>query len=220
MSLLSNFQDFAQVIKLALSRKADKDEVSNTVSQAINSLSAVAKTGRYDDLSNKPTYATVANTGDYNDLNSKPQFASVATTGSYNSLSDKPSLSAVATTGSYTDLSDKPEVEFISVGISNIGTNSAALDKSLSDIMSAVQAGKRVVGIIKTSGMYETPVGVGAQYYALGRFGDGDPELVLRFGYTFYNSSTQKVSFVQCLCVYTASATPVTTWTNTTTVLN
>lgn len=94
-----------------------------------SSLSAVATSGSYTDLSNTPNLATVATSGSYNDLTNKPNLASVAITGSYNSLIDKPSipnktsdltndsnfvvstsLATVATSGSYTDLTNKPNL--------------------------------------------------------------------------------------------------------------
>ena len=46
----------------------------------------------------------------WNDISNKPNFATVATSGSYNDLSDKPNLATVATTGSYGDLSGKPTI--------------------------------------------------------------------------------------------------------------
>ena len=62
---------------------------------------------------------------DWNDVENKPNFATVATSGSYNDLTDKPvipeapdltpyaktaDLSTVATSGSYNDLTDKPVI--------------------------------------------------------------------------------------------------------------
>ena len=62
---------------------------------------------------------------DWNDIENKPNFATVATSGSYNDLTDKPvipeppdltpyaktaDLSTVATSGSYNDLTDKPTI--------------------------------------------------------------------------------------------------------------
>ena len=83
-------------------------------------LAAVATSGSYTDLTNKPTLATVATSGSYTDLTNKPTIpvlptlATVATSGSYNDLSDKPTipvlptLATVATSGSYADLSGTP----------------------------------------------------------------------------------------------------------------
>lgn len=44
----------------------------------------------WDEIQNKPNFATVATTGDYDDLNDKPNLAAVATSGSYDDLSNKP----------------------------------------------------------------------------------------------------------------------------------
>lgn len=61
-----------------------------------------------DYIKNKPSLSTVATTGAYSDLSGKPSLATVATSGIYADLSGKPSLATVATSGSYTDLSNKP----------------------------------------------------------------------------------------------------------------
>ena len=95
--------------KVAALEQADSD--NNTLSQSVrsdltelsNGLAAVARSGSYNDLTDKPTLATVATSGSYNDLTDKPTFS-----GSYNDLTDKPTLATVATSGSYNDLTDKP----------------------------------------------------------------------------------------------------------------
>ena len=69
-------------------------------------LAAVATTGSYSDLTNKPTIPT----GSYTDLTNKPTLATVAGTGSYADLTNKPALATVATSGSYADLSNKPTI--------------------------------------------------------------------------------------------------------------
>ena len=65
--------------------------------------------GSWNDITDKPTFATVATSGSYNDLNDKPDLSiyaqssnlsTVATTGSYNDIIDKPTLATVASTGS------------------------------------------------------------------------------------------------------------------------
>lgn len=63
-----------------------------------SSLSPVATSGSYADLTNKPTIPTV------------PTLSTVATTGSYNDLTNRPTLSTVATTGNYTSLSNRPTI--------------------------------------------------------------------------------------------------------------
>lgn len=53
---------------------------------------------------NKPTLSTVATSGSYNDLTSKPVLATVATSGSYNDLNDIPDPTLVeATDGEYSE---------------------------------------------------------------------------------------------------------------------
>ena len=95
----------------------------------VSSLSTVATTGLYSDLTGTPNLATVATSGSYADLTNKPNLATVATSGSYNDLSNKPSiptktsdltndsnfvastsLATVATSGSYADLTNKPSI--------------------------------------------------------------------------------------------------------------
>jgi hypothetical protein len=85
------------------------------------SFSAVATSGNYNDLSNKPfvfdgtwnsltdkpSLSVVATSGNYNDLLNKP----FVFDGTWNSLTDKPSLSIVATSGSYNDLINKPTTD-------------------------------------------------------------------------------------------------------------
>lgn len=46
----------------------------------------------WDDIQDKPEFATVATTGDYDDLTDKPNLATVATSGSYNDLTGKPTI--------------------------------------------------------------------------------------------------------------------------------
>lgn len=57
-----------------------------------SSLSTVATSGLYSDLSGTPNLATVATSGSYADLSNKPNLSTVATSGSYNDLSNKPSI--------------------------------------------------------------------------------------------------------------------------------
>lgn len=73
-------------------------------------LAIVATSGAYADLSGKPSLSTVATTGAYSDLSGKPSLATVATSGAYADLTGSPSLATVATSGSYTDLSNKPTI--------------------------------------------------------------------------------------------------------------
>lgn len=85
-----------------LSGKADK-----------SSLAAVATSGSYNDLSNKPAIPDISGKAD------KSSLAKVATSGLYNDLSGVPTLSTVARTGSYNDLSNKPNAVTYSTSGSN-----------------------------------------------------------------------------------------------------
>ena len=71
----------------------------------VSSLSTVATTGLYSDLTGTPNLATVATSGAYSDLTGTPNLATVATSGLYSDLSGTPNLAAVATSGLATDLS-------------------------------------------------------------------------------------------------------------------
>lgn len=63
-----------------------------------NSLAAVATSGSYNDLSNKPTIPAAQVNSDWNAVSgvaqilNKPTLATVATSGSYNDLTDKPTI--------------------------------------------------------------------------------------------------------------------------------
>lgn len=70
--------------------KAKLDEKAN-----LSELSNVAKTGSYNDLSNKPTIPDISNLATKTELSAKANssdLSTVATTGSYNDLSNKPNI--------------------------------------------------------------------------------------------------------------------------------
>lgn len=77
----------------------------------------------WNDIANKPNFATVATSGDYGDLSNTPRLATVATSGDYDDLSSKPTLATVATSGSYNDLSDKPTIPTVNDGRLTIQKN-------------------------------------------------------------------------------------------------
>ena len=104
--------------KVAALEQADSDNnasvqsVRTDLTELSNGLAAVALSGSYNDLTDKPTFSGSYNdltdkptlfSGSYDDLTNKPTLATVATSGSYNDLTDKPTFS-----GSYNDLTDKP----------------------------------------------------------------------------------------------------------------
>lgn len=115
-----------------------KQDFTSTSVFDVTDWNLIEATGvsEWDDIQNKPTFASVATSGSYNDLSNKPNLATVATSGSYNDLSNKPlipaaqiqsdwtqtittaadyiknkpNLATVATSGAYNDLSGKPSV--------------------------------------------------------------------------------------------------------------
>ena len=103
----SNVVSLTQAQYDALGTNVDPDIIYVITDATAITLSTVATTGSYNDLTDKPsipvvpTLATVATSGNYNDLTNKPDLtnyalhsdlAMVATTGSYNDLTDKPSM--------------------------------------------------------------------------------------------------------------------------------
>lgn len=64
-------------------------------------------TVEWDDVGNKPNFATVAESGSYNDLTDKPIIPEAPNLGEYAKTAD---LSTVASTGSYEDLTNKPTI--------------------------------------------------------------------------------------------------------------
>ena len=67
-------------------------------------------------IKNKPTLSTVATSGSFNDLTDKPTIPEPQVNSDWNASSgisqilNKPTLSIVATSGSYNDLTDKPTI--------------------------------------------------------------------------------------------------------------
>lgn len=103
---------------------ATKDYVDGELANKANAadLAAVATSGSYNDLTDKPTIPAAPDLTPYatkQELTAKADaasLASVATTGDYDDLTNKPTipvlptLATVATSGSYNDLSDKPTI--------------------------------------------------------------------------------------------------------------
>lgn len=82
-----------------MSQKAVTDELA--LKADASSLAAVATSGSYNDLSNKPTIPAAQVNSDWSadsgvaQILNKPTLATVATSGSYNDLSDKPTIPTV-----------------------------------------------------------------------------------------------------------------------------
>lgn len=81
-----------------------------------------------DFIKNKPTLSTVATTGAYSDLSGKPTLSTVAISGAYADLTGKPILATVATSGSYNDLSNKPNIPAAQVQSDWTQANSSSVD--------------------------------------------------------------------------------------------
>lgn len=162
-SALGNDANYASTITNALAAKA------NT-----SSLSAVATSGSYNDLTNKPSVPTLPTTVSsftndsgyltsvsWSQVTSKPTFATVATTGSYNDLTSKPTIPTVPTTvGSFTNnvgyvtassltwsnISSKPNFATVATsGSYNDLTTKAAIDDLTDVTIESPAAGQAVV---------------------------------------------------------------------------
>jgi hypothetical protein len=80
--------------------------------------------GSYTDLTNKPTLSVVASSGSYTDLTNKP----VLFSGSYADLTNKPTFATVATSGSYADLTNKPTIPSVQIQSDWTQSNNTSLD--------------------------------------------------------------------------------------------
>ena len=133
--------------KVAALEQADNDNNASTQSvrtdltELSNGLATVARSGSYNDLTDKPTFS-----GSYNDLTDKPTLAPVATSGSYNDLTDKPTFS-----GSYNDLTDKPTLAPVATsGDYNDLLNKPTFSGSYNDLTD-----KPTLATVATSGNYD-----------------------------------------------------------------
>ena len=80
---LGDDANFASTVTDSLGNKADT-----------SSLSTVATSGAYSDVTGTPTLATVATSGAYSDVTGTPSLSTVATSGAYSDLSGKPDIPA------------------------------------------------------------------------------------------------------------------------------
>ncbi len=105
-------------------------------------LSTVATSGAYSDLSGKPdlsVYLTSQTQVNWNatsgvaSILNKPNLATVATSGAYSDLSGKPTLATVATSGSYTDLINTPS-SFAPARQTAAGTTTSISDGSAANL--------------------------------------------------------------------------------------
>ena len=77
----------AELMQADSANNASIQSVSTDLTELSNGLAAVATSGSYNDLTDKPTFS-----GSYNDLTDKPTLATVATSGNYDDLLNKPAL--------------------------------------------------------------------------------------------------------------------------------
>lgn len=107
---IQNNEDVVEALNSAIGSKANDAD-----------LAAVAKSGSYNDLNNKPSIPTKTSdltndsgflTGYTESDPTVPAWAKAASKPSYaySEITGKPSLAAVATSGSYNDLTDKPVI--------------------------------------------------------------------------------------------------------------
>ena len=94
---------------------------------------------------NRPNLAAVATSGSYNDLSNKPTIPTMPT---WSTLSGKPTLAAVATSGSYNDLSNTPTIPTATSDL----TNDSGFLTSHQDISS--KANIADLATVATSGNY------------------------------------------------------------------
>lgn len=149
----------------------------------------------YDNLQNKPTFATVASTGDYNDLINTPvlNLATVATTGSYLDLINAPTdiadftdNSGLLSGGAFTDLSDTPDFytgesgKFLVVNESETGLAFSTVSTTITDTQIITALGYTPYnGTANPNGYINDNVGI-----------------VDALGYTPYNGATNPNGFL------------------------
>lgn len=84
----------------------DEGFIDNSVNNLINYYNNTTVDNKMSLKADKSSLSDVATSGSYGDLTDKPNLFS----GKYNDLSGKPNLKPVATSGSYNDLTNKPEL--------------------------------------------------------------------------------------------------------------
>ena len=117
------------------SEASTRSSADTALGTRIDNLHAIASSGSYNDLLNKPSLFS----GSYNDLSNKPSLFS----GSYNDLSNKPSLFS----GSYNDLTDVPSgadltgyatETYVDTAVSNLVDSAPAALNTLNELAAAL----------------------------------------------------------------------------------
>lgn len=129
-----------------------KTEVDTALATKANSssLSTVATTGSYNDLTDKPTIPTQVNS-DWNassgvaQILNKPTLATVATSGSYNDLSDKPVIPSGVTVDQTLDTSSTNAIanSAVATALNSKADSSALSDYATTTAMNTALAGKQ-----------------------------------------------------------------------------
>ena len=158
----------------------ESDSSSPAYIQNKPTFAAVATSGSYTDLANKPTIPDAQVQSDWAETDSsskayvanKPNLSTVATSGSYNDLSNKPTIydsqinvktgdSTPATLGSFS--TNQPSGSDITIPLAASGSGAksglmSAADKTKLDDFSAVPAaGSRTGKFMKDDGTWDTP---------------------------------------------------------------
>lgn len=130
-----------------------KTEVDNALATKANSssLSTVATSGSYNDLTNKPTIPAAQVNSDWNassgvaQILNKPTLATVATSGSYNDLSDKPVIPAGVTVDQTLDTSSTNAIanSAVATALNSKADSSALSDYATTSAMNTALAGKQ-----------------------------------------------------------------------------
>lgn len=105
----------SEEVTTELAKKANTSDVTASFAKytPTANLATVATSGKYADLSGKPTLSTVATSGSYNDLSNKPTLGALASKDKVTYATDitgAPTLATVATSGNYNDLKNKPSI--------------------------------------------------------------------------------------------------------------
>lgn len=130
-----------------------KTEVDTALATKANSssLSTVATSGSYNDLTNKPTIPAAQVNSDWNassgvaQILNKPTLASVATSGSYNDLTDKPVIPSGVTVDQTLDTSSTNAIanSAVATALNSKADSSALSDYATTTAMNTALAGKQ-----------------------------------------------------------------------------
>ena len=130
-----------------------KSEVDTALATKANSssLSTVATTGSYNDLTNKPTIPAAQVNSDWNassgvaQILNKPTLATVATSGSYNDLTDKPVIPSGVTVDQTLDTSSTNAIanSAVATALNSKADSSALSDYATTSAMNTALAGKQ-----------------------------------------------------------------------------